>query len=45
MKKVAARQTDPDLKQMIDQVVQAGSDTFPVQLSVRPGELAGADDR
>lgn len=32
VKKVAASQTDPDLKQMIDQALQTGVDTFPMQV-------------
>jgi hypothetical protein len=32
MKKVAASQTDPDLRKMIDQALQSGVDTFPMQL-------------
>lgn len=34
MKKVAATQNDPDLKQMMDKVLQAGVSTFPVEVWV-----------
>jgi hypothetical protein len=34
MKKVSAGLNDPDLKQMIDKALQAGVDTFPVELWV-----------